>query len=65
MPCLTVSQFLYLSVVTIIRETSRLCRKLRAILYHVQFTHFCTDTDMITAYKVIIYINSCYTATKF
>jgi len=61
---LTVSQFLYLSFVTIIRETSRLCRKLRAILYLVQFPHFCADTDMIAAYKVLIYINSCYTANR-
>ena len=48
----------------IIPETSRLCRKLRAILYLLHFPHFCTDTDMITAYKVLIYINSCYTANK-
>jgi hypothetical protein len=65
MTCLIVSQYLYLSFVAIIRETDRLCRKLKAILYRVQFPHFCADTDMITAYKVLIYINSCYTATKY
>jgi hypothetical protein len=64
LPCLIVSQFLYLSFVTIIRETKRLCRKLEAILYLAQFPHFCTHTDMIRAYKVLICINSCYTANK-
>jgi hypothetical protein len=57
-------KFSYLSFVTIIRKTDCLCCKLKAILYHVQFTHFCSHTDMITAYKVLIYINSCYTANK-
>jgi hypothetical protein len=63
-PCLVVSQFLYLSFVTIIRKTSRLCRELNAILYLVQFLHFCANTDMIAAHKVLIYTNSCYMETK-
>ena len=64
MPCLIASQFLYLSFVTIIRETSSLCSKLKAIFYLVQFPHFCTHADMISAYKVLIYTNSCYIADK-
>jgi hypothetical protein len=34
-PCLIVSKFLYLSFEAIIRETDRLCCKLKAILYPV------------------------------